>query len=78
MQSLEVSGAVRLIYKSLGVKGLTLFTYAAVLKATNEMMEQLEILSTYCTSCLGLTQSLSQWAPASVAPWARNGPLTPD
>ena len=32
MQCLEVSGAVRLIYKSLGVKGLIIFPFVDVLR----------------------------------------------
>jgi len=50
MQRLEVSGAVRLICKSLGVKGLTLKPFSKY-NPTNDNSTKFKIQSAYAVSC---------------------------
>ena len=49
MQRLEVSGAVRLIYRSLGVKGLTIFkpSFAATLLNPSHSISVFSFISMY-------------------------------
>jgi len=52
MQRLEVSGAVRLIYKSLGVKGLRYFASTETSVESQVLVNRVSIARTIFTACV--------------------------